>query len=254
MKKTITLLTDLGWRDPYLAQFKLSLQRQFPGCNLIDLSHDVAKYDRLQAAFLFRSCMSFFPADSLHMIGVGNAADYLLARYADYWVVAPDNGIIPLISAMELLKRITLQSTEQLFPLLYLPAYIHAALQEDSGNPAVGAIQLLDYPVIQCKADALIGQIMYIDDYDNLITNIHQTDFFTFIADSPFVIEVKKILKIRQLISNYDEVVAGQPFALFNTQGWLEIGFNAGSKKHAGAGLLLGARLGDRVSVQLTPQ
>ena len=109
----LTLTTDLGYRDPYLAIVKARLFSQNPGLQIIDLSCDIKDNNISDAAFILKNALPYFPEDTIHLVAVkfiidssdlnkANAIDntrYLLTRYKNQFIVCPDNGLFTLLNS-----------------------------------------------------------------------------------------------------------------------------------------------------------
>ncbi|MEL7363429.1 MAG: SAM-dependent chlorinase/fluorinase, partial [Bacteroidota bacterium] len=103
MPAPITLLTDFGSQDGYVAAMKGVLLTRAPGAPVVDVSHEVAPQDVMEAAFVLRQAWPHFPAGTVHLAvvdpGVGTARHAVAARFGDHLAVGPDNGLFPLAFA-----------------------------------------------------------------------------------------------------------------------------------------------------------
>ena len=106
----ITITTDLGYRDPYLAMVKGMLYSKQPNAQIVDLACDVNPHAHNEGAFALRSALPYFPKDTIHLFAVkflyssetiGNLAvdntRYLLSKYKEQYIICPDNGVLTLI-------------------------------------------------------------------------------------------------------------------------------------------------------------
>ena len=97
----ITLTTDLGTKDYYVAALKGNIYKELPDVSIVDISHDIDKYNIAQAAFVIKNCFQDFPKSSIHILGVRpektESIDHVLAQYKGHFFVGADNGIFSLI-------------------------------------------------------------------------------------------------------------------------------------------------------------
>ncbi len=251
----ITLTTDYGPGGYYLPRLKGALLSACPGAQLTDLAHHINNYDIVQAAFLFRNAWHRFPKGTIHLIGVNDIASaaprFLAVAHRGHYFIAPDNGLFNLIFADDqpvqyrevLYEHSELMGIEQIYARA--AGHLHAGRPViEIGPAAEGIVQRITLqPVI---SPALIrGSIIYIDHYENAITNIHQLLFEQVGAGLPFELYFKRHDPIRRLSHHYHEVEVGEPLCLFNSAGLLEIAVNMGK-----AGSLLGLKAEDTVQVE----
>jgi S-adenosylmethionine hydrolase len=257
----ITLTTDFGLHDPYVAMMKGAILTVHPGARLIDVTHLIDPGAVAQAAGLVRDTFPFFPAGTVHVVvvdpGVGSARRPIAVAAAGHFFVGPDNGLFwPIIEAHA--GATVIHMTEACYfrpPVsktfhgrdLFAPAAAHLSLGvglEQVGAPITDTVRLL-LPAPQRKGGSLVGQIVRIDHFGNLITNIHRSELERFLMAAPAVIEVghKTIEGLRQA---YTDVRRGELLALMDSSDYLEIAVNMGRAAKAtdlNADVILGSEV-----------
>ncbi len=245
MKPIITLTTDLGYGDYYLSLIKAKIYSQDVDCQVIDISHEIDKFNLAEAAFVLKSVMSNFPKGTIHIVGVAAGAvdegRHLVFSYLNQFIITADNGFFSLIAdhhpdiVVEL--KINLDTNDVNFPTrdLYAPA---AALLARGVTPEVIGKQIQDYqkramlqPVI---GDGFIkGSITYVDNYGNAISNINRELFKKVGKGRRFLIGfIQKGYDIDVISSRYSDASEGDRLAMFNSAGMLEVAINHGNASH----------------------
>lgn len=249
----VTLTTDYGLRDPYAASLKGELWRQSPDLQIVDISHNVNSFDIVQAAFIFKNAWPSFPAGTIHVLTVNDLAsartNFLLLRQFDQFFICPNNGMINLIfdepkgSIFHLsFDKNGKQSLDKQLALV-VNKLSRKIPVDQIGEPAQEIVRRLTLqPVITNQQ--IRGTIVYIDNYDNAISNISQKLFEQVGQERPFEISFKRHPALTQLYQDYDEVGIGEPLCLFNRAGYLKIAVNMGK-----AASLLGLQLEEMIQI-----
>lgn len=256
----ITLTTDFGTRDGYVAAMKGSMLSICPQATLVDISHDIAPQHVAAAAFVLQTSYSFFPPGTVHLVvvdpGVGTTRRALAIAMAGMWFVGPDNGVFdPLWQTLQPAQAYEL--TADRFWRAKVSATFHgrdifgpvAALlaggirPQELGRP-IDTIVPLETAAPQRNGTAISGSVVYIDHFGNCITNITTTD----LGDMP-----PERLQIRvhdkelgRLCTTYGDVAPGTALALIGSSGHLEIAVRDGN-----ASQILGLTVGIPVAVAM---
>jgi S-adenosyl-L-methionine hydrolase (adenosine-forming) len=249
----ITLTTDFGYKDHYLALIKGAMLCQFPSLNIVDITHEIKNYDIVQAAFIFRNAWAGFPAGTIHVLSVDDFHDgrneFIAIRHAGHYFIGPDNGVFSLVFDDVPKEIYTLEySDHDDFPLkdVYARAVGHIAKElpfHEIGFPAGKIVRRLSFqPVI--SHSHIRGSVIHIDNYDNVIVNIRRELFEQVANGRAFALYFKRHDPITRLSSHYHDVPVGEPLCLFNSAGYVEIAVNMGK-----AATLLGLKLEDTVQV-----
>ena len=246
----ITLLTDFGLRDPYVAMMKGVILSINPHAHLVDISHQVRAGSILQAASMIRETFTYFPKGTVHVAvvdpGVGGTRRPMGLEVGNHGFVGPDNGIFwPLIKSFKQAKAIHL--TENRFFLskvswtfhgreIFSPVAAHLSLGvplAEMGHPFEDPMTL-ELPEPYEKDEVFSGQVIRVDNFGNLITNVSAKNLSEFQKDGSLVIELGN-LSITKLSHTYSDAKEGQPLALINSSDWLEIAVNLGrASEYAG--------------------
>lgn len=272
----ITLTTDFGHRDHYVAALKGTILSALNNITIVDISHDVRPFDISEAAYLLASCYRNFPDGTVHVVGVdsepivnfggadGSFPSVLV--FKNQYFIANDNGFFGSFLKEEqpdsFWRIDNVLSNPKLFKFptknMFLPVAIallkgekieHLASPFDSFKKAFT-------PMAISEPNLIKGHVMHIDEYGNIITNIDKQLFERTGNDSPFIIYFKKKDYYVDTISGaYNEVPQGEKLALFNENDLLEIAINRGANKSTGgAEQLFGLHLGDMIRVEFTPK
>ena len=239
----ITLTTDFGLSDPYVAMMKGVILSINPEAQVVDVSHQVRAGSIIQAAGLIHETYSFYPKGTVHVAvvdpGVGSERRLMGMEAGGHFFVGPDNGVFwPLIEDYKGPQIIHLtESRYFLSPMshtfhgreVFAPVAAHLAKGvslKRMGSRLSDPVEL-HFPKPQKKGEEMVGQITRVDNFGNLITNIHRRDLESFLKSYKPVIEVGD-LTIRKLSLIYAEVEEGVPLALINSFHRLEIAVNLG--------------------------
>jgi S-adenosyl-L-methionine hydrolase (adenosine-forming) len=243
----ITLLSDLGSRDPSVTVAKAILTRHAPETVIVDISHKVAKYDLRQAAYLLLAAYRHFPEGSIHVLPLdifnGDAPRLLLAKRDGHFFIAPDNGLLPIAFGEALdSPRVCAECSKPYIFTEWMTSAGEIIESIRSGSYASfpeGDIRQAPWLLAhQPGADGVDCGILYTDRFENVVLNINKEQFEQIIGDKPFAIKVLKTMEITAISNNYTDVPVGVPLCRFNASGFLEIALNHGS---AAAYLGLGA-------------
>jgi len=240
----ITLLTDFGYRDGFVGTMKGVILGINPHVHIVDIAHDIAPGDIEAAAFVLNGAYPYFPKGTIHTIvvdpGVGSQRKAIATEIGNYYFIAPDNGVLSWVLQKEECARIIeLSNTTYHLPKtshtfhgrdVFAPAAAHLSAGVPLvklGRPAKGLIQKIPKPA-QKKEDAIYGEVIYIDRFGNLITNIPEellieTNAFPYIQ----VVIGEQI--ISGLRSSYSEVERNQVLAIIGSFGFLEIAVRDGN-------------------------
>lgn len=244
--KIITLLTDFGLQDNFVGVMKGVILNVNPKAQIIDISHNVTPHSIFEGAFLLANSYKFFPKKTLHLAvvdpGVGSKRKPILVTTEDYFFIAPDNGILSLALRNEKIKKITHLTNKRFFlkPLsdtfhgrdIFAPvaAYLSLGRRIEDFGRSIKEIEGLKLPEVKFNKNFLIGEIIYIDRFGNLVTNITKGAFNDFIGKRNFVIELKGIL-IDKVSCSYSEAGRNSALATWDSFSYLEIAVNQGSAK-----------------------
>ncbi|RCH53982.1 hypothetical protein DJ568_15710 [Mucilaginibacter hurinus] len=252
----ITLTTDLGDKDIYLPALKGSILKMLPEVNIVDITNSVSAFNIQQAAFILKNTFHYFPDNTVHLIGIDTVYNsftrYLAVRYSNHYFVGADNGIFSLMfdrDPDEIYEINIMQDLKFLhFPLadIFVKAACHLAKGgaiTDIGLTVSEIEKKMNLqPVVE--KNLIKGAVIYIDSFQNVITNITKEFFNTVQQGRRFTLYFKRNETINNLSWHYNEVPEGEKLCLFGISDHLEIAINKGN-----ASGLLGLNLGDSVII-----
>ena len=247
----ITITTDFGASDNYVGVMKGVILRINPSASIVDISHHVSPQDVLQGAFVLGTGVKYFPKGTIHIgvvdPGVGSSRDALVLTGPDGHFVGPDNGIFSLAMGEDseglatgrrplpegwTARRIT-NSKYMLEHVIatfhgrdvFAPAaaYLSLGVSPDDLGPEVYEIMRLPFPAPVKHDGGLLGQVVYVDRFGNLVTNIGDKD----LADWGQT-RVKICGRVIDRLSQY-YAQGGSLAALIGSAGYLEVAVKNGS-------------------------
>jgi S-adenosylmethionine hydrolase len=236
-----------------------------PSITIVDISHRIEAQDIVQAAFAIHSAYRYFPERTVHLIvvdpGVGTGRDLLALEMKKQFFIAPDNGVLSLLLKEDAFVSLTRISNPEFFLTTVSRTFHGRDIIAPVGAHIAGGLELeklgaeIDVTEVVCldnlqarilENGELVGRIIAIDHFGNLISNIHSKKLDELHQHG----EGKKMrIKIGACVISglseaYDRVVSQAPLALIGSRGYLEISVNKGN-----AGMTLSARKGDSVRV-----
>lgn len=252
----ITLTSDWGTKDHYLASVKGAILRQIPEARIIDISHDIPPHDLSQAAFILKNCYFDFPEGTIHIIGVSTEESELNPHTAveagGQYFIGADNGIFSMLfeGKVDRIVEINIMQDSDHFTFSSRDRFVKAAAMlaegndiEQLGNAKAQLNQKFFFaPVL--GQDMIKGMVIYIDNYENVITNITRDKFREVGKNRKFTISFRGE-EIRHIHDSYSDVPVGEILALFGCNGHLEIAMN-----HGNAGSLLGLDPNDPIRIE----
>jgi len=257
----ITLLTDFGLKDPYVASMKGVILSINPQCTLVDITHQVSPYDIKEGAFILAHAYSTFPKGTIHLSvvdpGVGSPRKPILFVTKNYFFIGPDNGLFTFALKREKLKKvIALGKMEFFLPEvsptfhgrdLFAPvaAHLSCGIAPESFGRVIKSWNEISFPEPVLRQERLIGEVIHIDTFGNLVCNIDYKNLLKFSKSRPFVIKIGK-RTMRGLKKGYWEGRKDKPMTLIGSGGFLEI-----SIKEGNAQKVLKMKKGDKITVSV---
>lgn len=234
----VTLLTDSGETDHYVAGIKAKILGINPGLTLVDISHKIQACDIGHGAFVLKSVFRDFPKGTVHLVGVdatGPAEGTFIAlQLEDHFFVGADNGLLGLISDkphQQLVDVNSINPVSSSFPErdIFAPAAAKLASGvaiTTLGKPMTSFKKMIGRSV-KATRKLIAGHVMRVDNFGNLITNISKTDFDILSQGKNYTIQFSGE-KFRRIHTNYSQAEQGDCFLIFNSTGFLEIGIYKG--------------------------
>lgn len=256
----ITLTTDLGIKDSYVATIKGAIYSEISDVKVIDISNTIDPFNIHQAAYVLRSCYEDFPDGTIHIISVDDELtinnEHLVIKSNNHYFIGSDNGLFSLLlnkSIPEKIIQLNLNQKSDCTTFAAKNVFVPAACHLSRG----GTMQILGKEIENFKThkmelnsvfnnNILKGAIIYVDNYGNAISNITKSDFNKYNKNNNFVIlfgrENEQITKIS---NKYKDVLVSEKLALFGENNFLQIAINQGA-----ANKLLGLRLHEIIRIE----
>jgi len=237
----ITLTSDIGERDFLTGAIKGQLLQVNPEFNIIDISHSLPPFNYPQAAYVCRNTIKNFAAGTFHIILLDmfdeKPEHLLLAEHNGHYIGCADNGLLTMIleEAPQKVIGLSLEKTQQKNTLYCINIFantfndiINGKSIESIGNSDISMhIKNPLKPLL--GANWIEGQIIFIDNFENVIINITKEEFEAQRKGRSFNIVFKRDEMIDKISETYADVSEGEKLALFNSAGYLEIAINKGN-------------------------
>lgn len=237
----ITLTSDIGGQDFLVGGIKGQLLLADPAFNIVDISHNLSPFNYPQAAYVCRSAFKNFPPETFHMVLVNlfdqKPEHLLVIEHNEQYIGCADNGLITMILE-EVPKRIValaLSRSEQK-NTLYCASVFARAFQQllagtslDKVGDASVSIEVKNHLRPMLGNNWIEGQIIFIDNFENVIINISKEEFEEQRRGRSFKIVFKRDEIIDKISETYADVNESEKLALFNSAGYLEIAINKGN-------------------------
>jgi S-adenosylmethionine hydrolase len=255
----ITLTTDMGISDYYVAAVKGAILSDMPEVTIVDVSHAIAPFDRFKAAFVLKNAFHHFPEGTVHIIGVETFEDeatmHVAVKINNHYFIGADSGIFSLMfpnQQADEIVQLTIQQDLQHLSFPMFNVFVKAACHIARG----GSLDKIGRKTQNFRQSLMISptlgelhlgaSIVHIDTFGNIITNIRQELFEEQRQNRRFVIIFRRNSKnISRLSKGYNDVSDGEICAFFNSSNFLEIAINRGSLAR-----LFGAKLNDIIRIE----
>ncbi len=267
MPRIVTLLTDFGIASTYPAQMKGVILGMCPEAAVVDISHEVPRHDVRTAGFMLASAVGAFPEGTVHVAvidpQVGSPRPILAARVDGSTYVAPDNGLLTVILHGRKLgedgaggARLVRVENRDIFRTevsstfhgrdIFAPvgAALARGMPLDDLGPAAPVHETVPMREPVREGDQLVGEVLYVDPFGNLITNLHR-DVLEGLDLAAVEVHIHGAV-IRGLCCAYSDVTPGSLLAYIGSAGYLELAVNRQS-----AAVRLGAEAGAEVRLTI---
>jgi len=238
----ITLTSDFGLRDSYVAQMKGTILLINPKATIVDITHEVEKFNIRMGAFMLSSAAPFFPKYTVHLAvidpGVGTERRAIVIQTKQAFFVGPDNGVLMLAAKNQGIEHIyQLANSNFRLPKVFntfhgrdifapVAAYLDSGIVPSEFGLEITEVVEPKFVSVNSKCDLLTGEILHIDSFGNLITNITLQE-----ASFANTVNVKLLNQKLTLpfCKTYGQAQPGQAIALVGSHGFLEIAVNQGN-------------------------
>ncbi len=244
MKRILTLLTDFGSRDHYVAAVKGVLLSINPSLHLVDVTHEITPQNIQEGGFVLASAFRYYPEGTVHLAvvdpGVGAKRVGLAAATQSYYFVGPDNGLFDQVFALDPPQQVvSLKNLDYQLPQIsntfhgrdiFAPAAAHLSLGltlDKLGPPITYKMRSPGREILTDQAE-LQGEIIHVDRFGNLISNIE----IPYAGTQIQLQDLRVYLADQQVLTGpntYEEAPPVSPFALMGSSGLLEVSVRNGS-------------------------
>ena len=243
-RPVVALLSDFGFRDHYVGAMKGVVLNICPEATLVDISHEIPAHDVLTAALELAAAYRYFPAGSVFLVvvdpGVGSERRGVAADAGDYQFVAPDNGVLTAVLGEQPPRRVvelterryarptvsrTFEGRDRFAPAA---AWIAKGVQLSALGRPLRDYRMLDIPAPELADDRVVGQVLRIDRFGNLVSNIDRKAFDGVAQRGSIQIEVGSHV-IGRLVETYTEIGEDEVCALFGGTEHLEFAASSSS-------------------------
>ena len=271
----VTLTTDFGHKDFSVSVIKGALIQQISNVTIIDISHEISPYNPSETAYILKNAFRSFPNGSIHIIGVESEwtpeNSHLVMEFEEHYFISSDNGVLSLIkedlNASKIVEINIHKKVISTFPVLDIFINVAAHIARKGKLEVIGKSirdikELTNIkPVINKYKNQILGSVIYIDNYGNLVTSIKESLFYEVGKSRSFTIFARSI-KFKNIYKSYSQAIDfnlpkgkreedGKKIALFNTAGHLELAvYKSNPLTVGGAGSLFGLGYRDPVTVQ----
>ncbi|UAB80888.1 SAM-dependent chlorinase/fluorinase [Marixanthomonas sp. SCSIO 43207] len=270
----ITLTTDFGEKDHFAGAVKGAIYSELPDIKIVDISHSVSPFHITEAAYIIQNAYRSFPKDTIHLIGIDSELtpeNKHIAVYLDgHYFICANNGIISMLASEinpEKIVEINIHDrVESNFPVLDVFVKVACHIARGGTLDVIGKViseikQIRDLrPVVNSENTQIIGNVIYIDNYGNVVCNIKKSLFEEIGKGRAYTIQARRA-KFNEVYSNYSDAINfdippekreedGKKLALWNSSNYLELAIYKSNPSTVGsASTLFGLEYWDTISV-----
>ena len=271
----ITLTTDFGNKDFFVSSVKGAILSEVKNAMIIDVSNEIQPYNHSEAAYILKNAYKNFPKGTIHIVGVESELTpenrHIAMAFEGHYFIGSDNGIFSMIKddlKAEKIVEINIHEKES-SPFSALDVFVKVAahISRKGKLEVIGKIiksikQITNInPVVNNKANQILGSVIYIDNYGNVVTNINRK-FFNEIRKSRDYKIFARTVKFENIYENYSGAIDfsnpkekreedGKKIAIFNSANHLELGiYKSNPKTYGSAASLFGLDYRDPITVK----
>jgi S-adenosylmethionine hydrolase len=270
----ITLTTDFGHKDHFVGAIKGTILNNLPEVSIVDISHAISPFNIQECAFILKNAYRSFPIGTVHVVGVDSELSpenqHIVVLVDGHYFISANNGVISLITSEikpEKVMEVNIPNLNSAsFPVLdvFVQVACHIARGgklEVIGKPFDALKELKEFePRITNDGKTIIGNVIYIDNYGNVITNIQRSLFEAYRNGRDFEV-IARTNKIKTIHNSYNGIInynlekgqrkgPGDALALFNSVSYLELAiYKSDQNTVGGASTLLGLNYRDTVTI-----
>ncbi len=273
----ITLTTDFGEKDHFAGATKGAIYNELNDVRIVDISHSVSPFSIPEAAYIIQNAYSSFPKGTIHIIGIDSEINpenkHIAVKLDDHYFICANNGIMSMICAEiapEKIVEINIHDKiETSFPVLDVFVKVACHIARGGTLEVIGkTISTIKpikniVPYVNEEKTQIIGSIIYIDNYGNVVTNIKRSFFESAQKGREFEISVRNY-KFKKILEKYSDIVdftipedkrhdEGRGLVVFNSSNYLEIAvYKSNCDTVGSASTLMGLNLRDTVTINFS--
>ncbi|MAU15709.1 MAG: hypothetical protein CMH46_09240 [Muricauda sp.] len=270
----ITLTTDFGYKDHFVGAVKGAILSNLPDISIVDISHAISPFNIQECAYILKNSYQSFPKGTVHVVGVDSEIspenEHIVVQVDGHYFVSANSGVMSLITSEvqpENVVEISLPNAEPgSFPVLNIFVQVACHIARGGklgviGKPFEKLRELRDFePRITNEGKTISGNVIYIDNYGNVVTNIQKSLFEAYRSGRDFEI-IARTTKITQVYQSYNGIInynldrsqrngPGDALALFNSAGYIELAiYKSDLNSVGGASSLLGLNYRDTITI-----
>ena len=271
----ITLTTDFGEKDHFAGAVKGAIYNELHDVKIVDISHSVSPFSIPEAAYIIQNAYSSFPKGTIHIIGIDSEINeenkHIAIKLDDHYFLCANNGIMSMVCsdiAPEKIVEINIHDKiETSFPVL--DVFVKVACHIARGGTLEVIGKLIEtikpikniIPFVNDEKNQIIGNVIYIDNYGNVVTNIKRAFFESIQKGRNFEIYARSY-KFKKIHRKYSDIVnfkipidkrndEGRGLVVFNSSDYMEIAiYKSNCETVGGASTLMGLNMRDTVTIQ----
>ncbi|QTE22719.1 SAM hydrolase/SAM-dependent halogenase family protein [Polaribacter cellanae] len=270
----ITLTTDFGTKDHFVGAVKGAIYSELENAKIVDITHEITPFNITETAYILKNSYKSFPKGTIHIVGVDSELSeenkHIALELDGHFFVCPDNGLISMIASeihpTKIVEINIHDRIESSFPVLDVFVQV-ACFIARGGNLTVIGKEITEFkklveiqPKVNHTQNQIIGGVIYVDNYGNVITNISKKMFNDIGKGRIFKVTARRY-SFNKIFTKYNEITRnsspenhqydGQKLAIFNAAGLLEIAiYRSNLHTVGGASSLLGLEYRDSIIIE----
>jgi len=273
----ITLTTDFGEKDHFAGATKGAIYSELPDVKIVDISHSVSPFNVPEAAYIILNSYNSFPKGTIHIIGIDAEINkdnkHIALKLDDHYFICANNGVLSMICSEIVPEKIVEinihDKIETSFPVLDVFVKVACHIARGGTLEVIGkVIEQINpikniVPFVNAEKNQIIGNVIYIDNYGNVITNIKRKFFESLRKGRTYEISARNY-KFNTIYNKYSDIVnfdveknkrqdEGRKMVVFNSSDFLEIALYKGNSGSFGsAASLLGLGFRDTITINFS--
>ena len=271
----ITLTTDFGTKDHFLGAVKGAIYSELPDAKIVDITHEISPFSITETAYILKNSYKSFPDKSIHIIGVDSELStenkHIALLLDNHYFICPDNGLISMIASeinpTQIVEINIHDRVESSFPVLDVFVQVACFIARGGNLDVIGKVtytykKMIEIqPKINANETQITGNVIYIDNYGNVISNISKK-LFTDVGKGRSYKVTARRYTFNTINKKYNDIINyqidedrkhydGNKLAIFNSAGFLEIAIYRSNLSTVGsASSLLGLNYRDTITVE----